>query len=394
MNESHLRQYSDLNRSRNYSEVEAKAVEWAHNTSPFERSFIVRSLIPFFHNESIPDRFRQQQLEYWLEMPGELQVKFGANRWQDVLLWDDWTKTGQPHILPDGSPGPGHHYSLEKEPNFDGDAFLPRWYNGNYRVFDVEASGPDRTEWAYLGPETGTDNLRGPFDQLKVGKLGSHPEFAEDPHQLSIARDLPPEVTPQSLVGHKIAVLQYDWFGGAKPDPSALTEIQDRYAESPISNSDGTKGIEVHFMMGQGIEGEPRTTQDEASAVYDRQMPDKYHLVVDYLLYVQQALLDGESVGGLTIGGGAMVADYQNPNSTAYVTLHEFGHLNGLSHKYDAKDGDMTVMGTGGGGYLDREWEVVKKNLSLVNCSSWYDSSIEAVSVDSNKRCQPPPHGH
>ena len=245
----------------------------------------------FLEDENYSEQFKDKQLEYWLDLPGNLDdpdttvgrgdetdwkalgrdIKHYVLR-NKLLGGDDWTKTGQPHIFPDGTEGEGHHYNHTEEPNWDPDAFMPRWYNETGRVFDTPESGKTPSEWEYLGPD--------PTQGDRVGKLGENPEYAgqENRGNFSIANHLE-EPGPEDLVGEPVTVCRVDWTAQGPEDysPEPPTETLE-IAEDVLRDV----GFQPYIFKGKELEYNEVENSTELEPAWKRHMSTKLKGPVEY----------------------------------------------------------------------------------------------------------------
>ena len=293
---------------------------------------MVEHIEDFLDSEDYSQKFKDKQLEYWLDLPGNLDepgttveedgeidfetvardIKHYVLR-NKLLGADDWTKTGQPHILPDGTDGEGHHYNHTEEPNWDPDAFMPRWYNETGRVFDIPESGETPGEWKYLGPEAAKGD--------RVGKLGEDPEYAGQENQanFSIANHLE-EPEPEDLVGDPITVCRVDWTAQEPEDysPEPSTETLE-IAEDVLKDV----GFQPYMFKRKELEYNEVENSTDLEPAWKQHMPTKLKGPVEY------------AVIGHGLGGGwsdpEAALGFSGGNTTqeqiANTILHEcYGH--------------------------------------------------------------------
>ncbi|PSG99224.1 MAG: hypothetical protein BRC29_03805 [Nanohaloarchaea archaeon SW_7_43_1] len=296
------------------------------------RPHVVEHMEDFLDDENYSEQFKDTQLEYWLDLPGNLDDpnrtvnENGEIDWKalgrdikhyvlrkKLLGADDWTKTGQPHIFADGTEGKGHHYNHTEEPNWDPDAFMPRWYNEKGKVFDISESGDTPSEWEYLGPD--------PDQGDRVGKLGENPEYAEQENQanFSIANQLEgPE--PEDLVGEPITVCRVDWTAQGpedySPEPTPETlEI----AEDVLKDI----GIQSYMFKGKELEYNEVETRTGLEPAWEQHVPRKLKGPMEYAIYnhgLGGAWGDTEAALGIIGAKGSQ-------ESLAGILLHEcYGH--------------------------------------------------------------------
>ena len=287
----------------------------------------------FLEDGNYPEQFKDTQLEYWLNLPGNLDdpnttvvengdadddalerdLKHFTLKYK-MLRNDDWTKTGQPHILPDGTEGKGHHYNHTEEPNWDPDAFMPRWYNETGNVFDIPESGKRPDEWEYFGPD--------PAQGDRVGKLGENPEYAgrENQANFSIVNYLE-EPEPEDLVGESVTVCRVDWPAQGPEDysPEPSTETLE-IAEDALKDI----GFQPYIFKGKELEYNEVEEIEDVEPAWKRHMPTELKGPVEYGVIVNKG-------GGVSTTSPNPAGLLGNKNitheQTANLLLHEcYGH--------------------------------------------------------------------
>ena len=293
---------------------------------------VVEHMKDFLENENYTEQFKDKQLEYWLDLPGNLDDpnttvdEDGETDWETLardlkhyvlrnklLGGDDWTKTGQPHILPDGSDGEGHHYNHTEEPNWDPDAFMPRWYNETGKIFDIPESGEQPSEWEYLGPN--------PDQGDRVGKLGENPEHAgqETRANFSIANHLE-EPEPEDLVGEPVTVCRVDWAAQGPRDYSPEPSIETlEIAEDVLRDV----GFQPYIFKRKELKYSKVQRSEDLEPAWKQHMPTKLKGPVEYAVI-------GHDMGGGWAGTEAALG-FSGGNTTqeqiANTLLHEcYGH--------------------------------------------------------------------
>jgi hypothetical protein len=288
----------------------------------------------FLEDENYPEQFKDTQLEYWLDLPGNLDdpnttvvedgdadddalerdLKHFILRYE-MLGDDDWTKTGQPQILPDGSEGEGHHYNHTEEPNWDPDAFMPRWYNETGSVFNIPESGKAPDEWVYKGPD--------PVQGDRVGKLGENPEYAGQENQanFSIANHLE-EPEPEDLVGEPVTVCRVDWNpqGPKNYSPEPFTETLE-IAEDVLRDV----GFQPHIFKGKELEHNEVEEIEDVGSAWKQHMPTKLKGPVEYGVMVNN---DGYGTSTTSPNPAGLLGNKNiTHEQTANLLLHEcYGH--------------------------------------------------------------------
>jgi len=364
------------------SDIQKEALEHAREHYKMDRSGKVREGIRGFHeqvekfldNNGISEGFKDTQLEYWLDAPSsyddpvvdvveneEVDWELVAEDWkyqildQKLLQDDDWLKTGQPHILPDGSEGEGHHYNLEKEPNWDPDAFMPRWYNEKGNVFDIEASSDSKSDWEYIGPK--------PDQGDRVGKLGETPEHKRLDESFSIAKYLD-GTSKEDLVGQPVTVCKVDWSaeGSHNYSPEPSEETLD-IAEDILKDI----GIQSHFIKGKEIGYNEVQEAQDLEPAWKQNMPTELKGPVEYGVMVHGP--GGGRYYRTSVPAGLVASREATEKQTATTLLHEcYGHpILGGGHASEETETIMTpstdpdpIMQ-----FTDEEEEILRKGIDI-----------------------------
>jgi len=332
----------------------------------------------FLEDKNYPEQFKDTQLEYWLDLPGNLDdsnttvvengdadddalerdLKHFTLKYE-MLRSDDWTKTGQPHILPDGTEGEGHHYNHAEEPNWDPDAFMPRWYNETGRVFDIPESGEQPGEWEYLGPEAAKGD--------RVGKLGEDPEYAVQENQanFSIANYLE-EPEPEDLVGEPVTVCRVDWNAQGPEDysPEPSTETLE-IAEDILRDV----GFQPYIFKGKELEYNEVQSGEDLGPAWKQHMQTELKGPVEYGVMVNKR---GGGVSTTPPNPAGLVGNKNTTReSTADTLLHEcYGHpFLGPGHADEDKETIMTSTTHPGDtlAFTNEEEEVLRRGIEVTS---------------------------
>jgi len=348
-----------LNPEGSESEDATPTVEPTETPFPYERELLEEAqriddempdiLVPgtgitdhaeeFLKNKDIPEKFRRNQIENFLDLPTAEEIskqeRFGEvpepegvippRRYVLVLNSlhkDDWTATGLPHIFPDGSDGPGHHYLISEEEEYEIlDGFVLQWYDHKGTVYDVPESGIEQQDWKYLGftPEEGD----------RVGKLGESHDLPgmESSGRGSVANYLGEDVNPEDLTGQPVAVLYHDWEGPTAKNPhpaklskGALEIMKDVFADEGIDFYP-VEGNEVDLKeLESRVDGDAYTAA-VSSESYKQNMPEPLKGTAEYCLARHEIESGAAGVAPFT------VVHFENNEVLASLPMHEnYGH--------------------------------------------------------------------
>ena len=292
--------------------------------------------------------FEERQLELAVDAPEKYQREILAN---GSLHLTDWDKDGGPQTLPNGSAGID---DTPFDPNRDGDAFVTWFYNEDGEVYADNGT--------YVGFQPGQGDHVGELgDRNGDGTLAP---YFNGTNPLSTQR--------------MDTVLWQDWIEGkdhsSKLGPEGKELVQKVFSNAPVTNPDGTNGVQIHFIDGQKIPHEPETKLEENPM---RTMPDELKGPVNYMIYVHSMERDA---GGIGIGreptyGGIGAAPYDDPKWKAGLGIEEpYGHM--IGDLINAEEDEKTLMAPGT--YHLRlkqdEWRPILNGMSAVNRT--YYSSI------------------
>jgi hypothetical protein len=327
-----LRMAYDLPLDRVYSEQDAAALALADQ----EYEYYTDRVIEFMHDERLQSDFVDAQLGYWLDVPEAWQQAVITDHSQNWLYANDWNRNGEPHLLPDGTPGPD--YDRLEPVNPDHDAFMPGFYNHSGRVHDIVTG-------EYLGfqPEHGD----------RVGKQG------DSSGEGSIAAYLDGDVSVEDITGRRISVIWFDWMEGPndygeeyslEPSQRVFDVISETLGRAPVENRDGSTGIEFFPILGASLEHKNYGVHGSHERNYEQHVPPSIQGPVNYGVYVYR--LEKEGAMGVGIRGdawhGGLVSfgGRRNPVLQAGVMMHElYGHMIGrMGHAPQSKD---TIMAEG-----------------------------------------------
>jgi hypothetical protein len=289
-----LRMAYDLPLDRVYSEQEAAAVALADE----EYEDNVNRVLEFVHDDQLHPDFVDAQLAYWMDVPQQWQKAVITDDRQNWLYADDWNRNGEPHLLPDGTPGPD--YDRLEPVNPDHDAFMPRFYNETGHVHDV-VSG------AYVG-----------FQPEKGDRAGKHGDRYGDG---SIAAYLDGDITPDKLMGRRISVIWFDWMEGPndygeeyslKPSQRVCAVISETLGRAPVENRDGSTGIDFYPLLGESLEHKNYGVHGTHKQNYKEHVPPQIQGPVNYGVYVyrtKEGDIGGKPVLGDTWWGGKQLSE-------------------------------------------------------------------------------------
>lgn len=116
--------------------------------------------------------------------------------------------------------------------------------------------------------------------------------------------------------------VEVDYRGGEPSDiKNALNPVQDRFADAPIDNPDGTSGIDLHLVMDDQLSTDKELGIRDHTPSYRDYRESGYHVMaVD---------LTGAESSYASFGRGVVHANSADRNM-AKTFMHEFGHSLGL----------------------------------------------------------------
>lgn len=127
--------------------------------------------------------------------------------------------------------------------------------------------------------------------------------------------------------------VEMDWMNGAKLPEDEAEEIEASFADAPVSNPDGSTGIDLHFVESDEVPAQDTIEYSIASnsvvGEYQSQYFDNAGYGYHYLLLVKG--IDDDDVAGFSARGTNVVSYYDYPDVTGHRTMHELGHSLGLS---------------------------------------------------------------
>lgn len=180
--------------------------------------------------------------------------------------------------------------------------------------------------------------------------------------------------------------VEVDWMTGEKPSRAELSRVTEAYADAPVSNPDGSTGIDLHVVYSNELPKEADTTSADLLEIMDAHMDFEdrgYH----YAVAIDTT--PKADVGGFTLAGHdntpfAIKTDakpgYYYPDGwIPHVFMHELGHGLGIaSSAYEGVDSEEIPYDTyssamnynapleelqyNAGGPFD-DWEHIEENL-------------------------------
>ncbi|MFB6207726.1 MAG: twin-arginine translocation signal domain-containing protein [Candidatus Nanohaloarchaea archaeon] len=229
------------------------------------------------------------------------------------------------------------------------------------------AAGGGGGEGAAVGENSSKTEERGTTDA------------AED---IGIVHYLEGDVTEEDLSGHMDAVIWYDWMEVNRPTEETKEYMRQAFERAPVTNPDGTSGIDLHFIEGEKLKYEAKVDRSDIWPAYEDNVVPELQDDVWYLAFVEDIV---GGYAGLALGGdnGGMVSDVSDTESiyddvdknTAAIALHELGHVMGrLEHKQEepgTQGGPYTVMGDMKSEtplkYRDSEWKKILEESNVVS---------------------------
>jgi hypothetical protein len=136
--------------------------------------------------------------------------------------------------------------------------------------------------------------------------------------------------------------VEVDYGTGSKPSDQDLREVEEVFDESPVENSGGEQGINVHFILDEELSDRSTSDSIDANQYYDNRGYGYYHAI-----FVDEVYSNGEEVSGIATfisnspTGNFFVATDPTQGSTdiPHTLLHEFGHALGLNPSDDRING-------------------------------------------------------
>jgi hypothetical protein len=182
-------------------------------------------------------------------------------------------------------------------------------------------------------PDTDGDGL---LDRREV-TIGTDPTWTDtDGDGLPDGAEVEhPELESASPLRYDVFV-ELDWIAGNKPNPDVIEKLKHRFSIAPISNPDGSTGIDLHITWSDEIDGPARTPSQRDSLMngnFDRE-DDGYF----YAIAAENATfgdsIRGHSAGPSDNGQLAFTTEVQGDvldiNIVAGHFMHELGHSLGI----------------------------------------------------------------
>jgi hypothetical protein len=129
---------------------------------------------------------------------------------------------------------------------------------------------------------------------------------------------------------HDIFV-EVDHSGVNKHISSELKPVQDKYAQAPVENPDGSTGIDLHITVDDDLPNETTATLGKVSV--DGSISEEYRDYRDSGYHYM--VVDSEKGGGVASYGRGVIGNY----GMARLFMHELGHSLGIGYdKYNGVD--------------------------------------------------------
>lgn len=143
---------------------------------------------------------------------------------------------------------------------------------------------------------------------------------------------------------HRDVFLEIDYYPGLKPDDTAIQMVVDAFADAPVSNPDGTTGIDLHVLVDDQIaaadvDNDLNPAWTDFDLIKDDYFETRRNRAFHYALFANQ--FNGSRYSGLSRGipGHDFIVSlgtWSTPGGTiqqqAGTMMHEFGHNLGLRH--------------------------------------------------------------
>lgn len=153
------------------------------------------------------------------------------------------------------------------------------------------------------------------------------------------AEVLATEALPGADPLHRDIYLEVDYMAGERPDEAMLETVRERFADAPVSNPDGTTGIDLHVRIDEEVPARESVlaanVPGELNDIFDyrrrySQLDRRGHyygLVVTEIEYPNASARDLQGYAYTDFFASENTAD---PGVQDNVFMHELGHVVGL----------------------------------------------------------------
>jgi len=157
------------------------------------------------------------------------------------------------------------------------------------------------------------------------------------------------EVLPDADPARIDIYVEVDYMESPGLTAAERTALEKNFADAPVENPDGSKGISLHVIMDEEVPTERPLSLSASSDrradlqeyAVEREYFDHRKQGYQYGLIVEEATMDGREVGGAAWIGesGFIVRQYSfGDHFTGSTFMHELGHSLGLTHHPDGPE--------------------------------------------------------